>query len=179
MNLDAELERLAHRIRGVQETRSQQFADRDSIRQAIAEHGGDRIESIKREIGAKQTQKDERARRAGQYETRAKPLGLPSATDGEIFLSNQHAIREAREQAETAQAEAQNALTEASVELRQMQEQYDELAAELESLSRRRSNLGGRWSRRLNGWSRSGVSWKKDRTFCERSSGSLAIWKPP
>ncbi len=141
VNLDAELERLVHRIRGGEETRSRQFADRDSIRQAIGEHGGDRIESIKREIGAKQTQKDERARRAGQYEMRAKALGLPSATDGETFLSNQHAIREARAQAEAAQAEAQNALTEASVELRQLQGQYNELEAELESLSRRRSNL--------------------------------------
>jgi uncharacterized protein YPO0396 len=140
-NLDAELEKLTHRIRDAEERRSQQFADRDSIRQAIAEHGGDRIESIKREIGTQQMQKDDRARRAGQYNERASLLGLQSATNEEAFLSNQHAIRDARAQTETAQADAQNGLTEASVELRRLQEEYNELEAELESLSRRRSNL--------------------------------------
>jgi uncharacterized protein YPO0396 len=140
-NLDAELEKLAHAIATLDETRSRRFADRDSIRQAIAGHGGDRIESIKREIADKQSQKDERARRANQYDARAKALELPPATTAEVFLSNQKTIGEARAAAESTQADAQNALTEASVELRQLQEQYDELQAELESLSRRRSNL--------------------------------------
>lgn len=141
VSLEAELEKLAQRIRGAEETRSRQFADRDSIRQAIAEQGGDRIESIKREISAKQLQKEERARRADQYDARAKTLGLHNAADEEAFLSNKLAIRDGRTQSETAQADAQNKLTEASVELRRLQEQYNELEAELESLSRRRSNL--------------------------------------
>ena len=140
-NLNAEIGKLDHAIAALDETRGRQFADRDSIRQAIAGHGGDRIESIKREIADKQAQKDERARRANQYDARAKSLELPSATTAEVFLSNQKAIGEARAAAESAQADAQNALTEASVELRQLQEQYDELQAELESLSQRRSNL--------------------------------------
>src|SRR5205807_1547647 len=93
------------------------YQDLDPIRQAIAEHGGDRIESIKREIGDKQAQKEERARRAGQYDMRAKALGLPGATDAESFLANQRAIRDGRQQSEAAQAEAQNALTETGVEL--------------------------------------------------------------
>ncbi len=140
-NLGAELEKLGHGIATWDETRGRQFGDRDSIRQAIAGHGGDRIESIKREMGDKQAQKDERFRRSGLYDARAKALELPPATTAEVFMGNQQAIREARAAADSAQAEAQNALTEASVELRQLQEQYDELEAELESLQKRRSNL--------------------------------------
>jgi uncharacterized protein YPO0396 len=140
-NLAAELEKLEHAIATLEETRRGQSADRDSIRQAIAGHGGDRIESIKREIADKQAQKDERFRRSGLYDARAKALEFPPATTAEVFLANQHAIAEARAAADGAQAEAQNALTEASVELRKLQEQYNELAAELDSLQRRRSNL--------------------------------------
>jgi uncharacterized protein YPO0396 len=140
-NLAAELVKLELAVSTLEETRTRQFADRDSIRQAIAGHGGDRIESIKREITDKLRQKDERLRRSTQYDQRAKTLELPPAAGAETFLANREAIREMLAAAERAQAEAQNALTEASVELRQMQEQYDELEAELESLRRRRSNL--------------------------------------
>ena len=61
-NLDDEMEKLAQRIAAAMETRSRQLADRDSIRQAIAQQGGDRIERIKRDIADKQMQKEERAR---------------------------------------------------------------------------------------------------------------------
>ena len=140
-NLASEIEKLAHRIAATVETRSRQLADRDSIRQAIAQHGGDRIERIKRDIADKRTQKEERARRATQYDARAKALELPGATGADTFAANQRAIREGRTESEAAQAEAQNALTEAGVEVRQLQEQWGELEAELQSLYRRRSNI--------------------------------------
>jgi len=139
--LEAELEKLAHRIATAEETRGGQMAERDSIRQAVAEHGGGRIEKIKREIEEKKQQKNERAQRAARYDERATRVGLPGAIDADTFLANQHATREARSAAEATQAEAQNGLTELTVELRQLQEQYDELGAELQSLYRRRSNI--------------------------------------
>lgn len=140
-SLDAETTKLAHRVQGIEETRARQVTDRDSIRQAISENGGDRIERIKREISDKQKQKEERARRAGQYNERAKSLGLPPATDADAFVNNKLAIGESRLLTEATQTEAQNALTEAGVELRQLQDQYDEVEAELQSLYRRRSNI--------------------------------------
>jgi uncharacterized protein YPO0396 len=139
--LEAELEKLAHRIATSEETRGGQMAERDSIRQAVAEHGGDRIEKIKREIEEKKQQKDERAHRAARYDERATRVGLPGAIDADTFLANQRATREARAASEATQAEAQNGLTELTVELRQLQEEYDELGAELQSLYRRRSNI--------------------------------------
>ena len=135
------MEKLAHRIAVSEETRGSQRGDRDTIRQAIAENGGDRIESIKREIGEKRAVKDERVQRASRYDERATRLGLATATDADTFLANRHAIQEAREAAEAAQLQAQNGLTEIKVELRKLQDQYEELEAELQSLYQRRSNI--------------------------------------
>jgi uncharacterized protein YPO0396 len=140
-NLDAELDKLAHRISASEEMRGLRLTERDAVRQAIAEHGGDRIEQIKREIAAKRLQKDERAQRAARYDERSHALGLAAALDSAAFLANQRAIREDRAAADAAHAEAQNALTEAAVELRQLQRQYEEIEAELQSLYRRRSNI--------------------------------------
>jgi uncharacterized protein YPO0396 len=140
-SLNAELEKLALRIAAQEENRTAQMASRDAIRQAIAENGGDRIESLKREIREKQTLKEDRADRAARYDTRAALVGLSRAIDGDTFLANQHAIRAATATAEATQAEAQNGLTETKVELRQLQEQYEEIESELQSLYRRRSNI--------------------------------------
>jgi uncharacterized protein YPO0396 len=140
-HLEAELEKLAQRLTAAEEVRNRQMADRDAIRRAVAENGGDRIENIKRDIEEKKALKEERAQRAAGYDERAARVGLPAAKDGDTFLSNQRTIRDARDAAEAAQVEAQNSLTEAGVELRQLQEQYDELGAELQSLYRRRSNI--------------------------------------
>lgn len=104
-SLDAETTKLAHRVQGIEETRARQVTDRDSIRQAISENGGDRIERIKREISDKQKQKEERARRAGQYNESAKSLGLPPATDADAFVNNKLAIGESRLLTEATQTE--------------------------------------------------------------------------
>src|SRR5260370_31917063 len=82
-HLNDEIEKLAHRISVTAETRSRQLADRDSIRQAIAQQGGDRIDRIKRDIADNRTQQDERSHRATQYDARASALEPPDATDAD------------------------------------------------------------------------------------------------
>jgi uncharacterized protein YPO0396 len=144
-NLDAELEKLAARIATFVETGASQASDRDGLRQAIAEKGGDRIERVKREIAGKLAEKQERARRAAQYDGIARALSLADATDADTFLGNRDAIEIDRARAEAALAEAQNGLTEAAMELRQLQQQYDEIDAELRSLYQRRSNIPRQW----------------------------------
>ncbi len=140
-DLDAQLEKLAHRIGSFEETRSRRRGERDGLRQAIAEQGGDRIERIKQEITETLSRKEDLARRAQRYDEHAREAGLPAAADADTFLANRRAIEAGIAAAEQAEAQAQNALTEAGVELRALQEQYDELAAELESLRKRLSNI--------------------------------------
>ncbi len=140
-DLDAQLEKLAHRIASLEETRSRRRGERDGLRQAIAEQGGDRIERIKEEIRQTLARKEDLARRAQRYDEHAREAGLPAAADADTFLANRRAIEVGMAEAEQAEAQAQNALTEAGVELRDLQEQYDELTAELESLRQRLSNI--------------------------------------
>jgi uncharacterized protein YPO0396 len=140
-NIDAQLEKLAHRIVAAEDARSRRRGERDGVRQAVAEHGGDRIERIKLEIAEALARKDERALRAARYDARAKELELPAAADADAFLANRQAIQVAAAQAEAAEAQAQNSLTEAVVERRQLQEQHDDLTAELASLRLRLSNI--------------------------------------
>jgi uncharacterized protein YPO0396 len=140
-DLDAQMEKLAHRISGAEETRSRRRGERDAIRQAIAEQGGDRIERITAEIAETLARKEDRSQRAEKYEARVRALGFPVPADADAFLGNRRAIELAAAETEAAEAQAQNLLSESNLELRQLQEQYEEIAAELESLRRRRSNI--------------------------------------
>lgn len=140
-HLDIKIEQLAIRIQSFTEKRNAGRAERDEIRKAIADNGGDRIERIGKEIAQKQKEKEERARRTQQYNALADAAGLPSAADAESFLANQRAIVSEQQNTESRLAEKQNDVTEAKVGLRQLAEQAGELNAELQSLRQRRSNI--------------------------------------
>src|SRR6266849_5411311 len=141
--LNSELARLAGRIGSLQGNESEQRSQRDDIKRAIAENGGDRIESLKREIAGKQTTKDERMARAEQYGQFARAAELPEATDTDSFLANRQALVSSSEAARTRQAELQNALTDETGAFRQLKEQHSEARQEIESLRSRRSNIPG------------------------------------
>ena len=139
--LDGDLTRIAARIAKDVEQRNRQRAERDDLKRAIADNGGDRIERIKQEIAAQQREKDERLRRARQYDDLAAAIDMPGVSDVDGFLANQGAFAAATEAAEAGRAENQNALTETSVEFRDLKTQHAELASELASLRKRRSNI--------------------------------------
>ena len=140
-HLDEERARLAARAASLVEQRDRQRAERDCVRQAIAAHGGDRIEQIKQAIAADQAEKEERARRSERYDRLAREVGLDGARDADGFLANRRTLQAEQDTTESGLAGAQHALTEANVELRQWRSQYDELVAELRSLRQRRSNI--------------------------------------
>ena len=140
--LDSDLARAAARIAKDVEQQSRQRAERDDLKRAIADNGGDRIERIKKEIAAQQREKDERLRRSRQYDDLAAAIDMPGASDIDGFLANQSAFAQARKTAEEdGRADSQNALTETSVEFRDLKTQHEELASELASLRKRRSNI--------------------------------------
>ena len=66
-SLDAELARLAARIGALTEKRRSRQAERDDLKRAIADNGGDRIERIASEIAAKREEKTRRMERAERY----------------------------------------------------------------------------------------------------------------
>lgn len=139
--LGAELGKETHRLARLHETRRTQLQRRDEITQAIAANGGNRIEQIKADIVRLQGAKDERARRAAQYDALAHALGLPGAADAGVFDANGRAIDEGKERCANLRDDYQNRLTEAGVSVRELGRQYAGITAELESLRKRRSNI--------------------------------------
>ena len=142
--LDAEIAPLAIRIEKSVEKQRAQRLERDDLKRAIAENGGDRIERIKSEVAAKTREKNDRLRRAQSYDTLARTVELSAAADEEAFSANSHAIIAKKESNAVLQAEKQNALTESAVTFRRLDEERRELLAEIQSLRERRSNISKR-----------------------------------
>jgi uncharacterized protein YPO0396 len=140
-NLVSELDGLGQRIAALNEKEGGQRHQRDEIKRAIAENGGDRIESLKREIAGRVSLKTERMGRADQYDGFARAAGLPGVLDADVFAANRAAITSESESIQTQKADTQNAITDESVALRQLRTQHRDVEREIESLKQRRSNI--------------------------------------
>jgi uncharacterized protein YPO0396 len=141
---EGELERLEQRRETARRDRNEEAGRRDEIKRAIAANGGDRIESLGREIAARGTVRVERQRRASDYERLAKALGLPGLADADTFFANADALAALTEADEARRADADNALTEEKIAFRKLKDEHGGLAAEINSLEGRRSNLPAR-----------------------------------
>ena len=139
--LDGEIERRGARIGRLEEESRASAVERDRIRRAINDNGGDRIQSLKEEIQRLRGQQEERSRRADAYGALAGRLGLPDAADEARFLDNRGEADRALAAVDGGAAEIQNRLIEADVALRSQQEERGRLEEELASLRRRRSNI--------------------------------------
>ena len=143
-NLKLESSRLADRIEALKETERSERRQRDDIKRAIAENGGDRIESLKKEIDTNQRLKDERYARAEHYARLAREADIQGATDADAFLANRRALTVEQEGLGNQRAELQNTHTEKSVLFSGLKKQHDEIESEIESLRSRRSNIPSR-----------------------------------
>jgi uncharacterized protein YPO0396 len=139
--LGADLEKLVLRIATLNQMEIELRRQRDDINRAIAENGGDRLETLKKEITGKENQKAERMVRAEKYAELARNAELPMADGPETFLANKQALASQKETALSRQTELQNAVTERSVAMSRLREEHSGLKLEIDSLKTRRSNV--------------------------------------
>ncbi len=123
--------------------RGQQERERE-LRRAIAENGGDRIESIGAEIRRLQEELDRRRQKAARYAELVRSLGKPPVTTEEDFLRQRAEVAALSEAAAEAEARIQNEFTEAGVLFAQGRQEYELLQAEITGLKSRRSNIDER-----------------------------------
>jgi len=142
--LTADIARLDERIAALRETRRGQDAERDALKQAILENGGDRIAALGREIDAKAATRAERKQRAENYGRIAIGLGLAEPRDADVFLANRSAIAGEIEFAGAREADIQNKDVECRMEFGRLRERHAELSEEIASLKSRRSNIPAR-----------------------------------
>lgn len=143
-SLKLELGRLAERIASLKDAERSERQQRDDIKRAIVDNGGDRIENLKKEIDSKQRLKDERFARAEQYARLAREADIQGATDADAFLANRSAIVAEHNAIDEQRAELQNIYTEKSVLLSGLKRQHDEIENEIKSLRSRKSNIPAR-----------------------------------
>jgi uncharacterized protein YPO0396 len=115
---------------------------RDSLKQAIAQNGGDRLERISADIRGKTESKQRRQERAERYRSLAQALGLPAAEDSEIFITNSNRLGELKTRQQNRDDELQNRQTEAGAQLINLKLEHREIDSELTSLRNRRSSIG-------------------------------------
>ena len=142
--LALDIAKLGERIVALKGLRGGQDAERDGLKQAILENGGDRVAVLGREIDAKAAARQERMQRAESYGQIASKLGLAEPRDADVFLANRVAIEEEIGTTSRREGEIQNELVESQIEFRGLKDQHTEIGAELTSLKGRRSNIPAR-----------------------------------
>lgn len=142
--LGVDLEQSAARAQGLLARLNDRAAQRDEVKRAIAENGGDRIESLRVEIERQVRLRDERAKRAGQYAELAKAAGLTAARSADDFISSRRQLDTEANAIREQETDVQNTTTERQVDFRKLKEGHKELTREVESLRRRRSNIPAR-----------------------------------
>ena len=141
---DLEENRLAQKIKQIDQARRTQLAERDQLKQNIAENGGDRIERIKIDIQVKNREKAKRLEHAQRYQELARKVALAETLKIDTFISNQTRIESIRSVLDKQEADLQNNNTEKSVEMEKLKQQHQKLTSEIDSLKKRRSNIDSR-----------------------------------
>ncbi|MFA6012665.1 MAG: SbcC/MukB-like Walker B domain-containing protein, partial [Desulfobacteraceae bacterium] len=134
-------ERLSGKIKTLDLKRREQMGERDDLKRAIAENGGDRLERIRADIGRLSVEKEKRMRQESRYNELATTLALAPADERDRFDENVSLIRDQRQQFERKEATVQNLRTDHEVSFRSMKSAHDELENELKSLEGRKSNI--------------------------------------
>ncbi len=93
-NYQDEHQRISGRIEQIKEQYSQQQSERDKLRQAIAENGGDRLERLKNDIIQLMDKKSSRLQRFEEYQSLAEQLSIPSLSSVDTFVENQILAKE-------------------------------------------------------------------------------------
>lgn len=125
----------------VDETRRKLNGRRDGLKQDIARNGGERIERIRSALEACRQGREERERRASEYDRHAREAGLPEARDAQAFHANQRQAVSLAAEAERRVADLRHSAIDAGVRLQSAAKERDEAAAEIEAIRARRSNI--------------------------------------
>lgn len=135
---------LTRQIDQFAKVRSDQLSERDRLKQAIAENGGDRIERLKADILEKAKEKERRQKHSNRYGELAQKAVLPIVSTMEGFVENCGRIQELIPDVAQQEMELQNVLTEWAVEMQGLRKGHEEICTEINSLRQRRSNIDSR-----------------------------------
>jgi uncharacterized protein YPO0396 len=139
-----DLSRLDSQITHLNDLKIGRIQQRDELRRAVADNGGDRLERIESEIRQKDEERQRRLEKGQRYDELRRGLNLRAVETADDFLSQRMSCRELRETASDEEAAVQNELNETHVAFAEGRKAYAALLEEVTSLRSRRSNIDAR-----------------------------------
>jgi uncharacterized protein YPO0396 len=130
----ARKEKLEHKWRGFDD-------ERDSLKQAIYENGGNRLEKLKLDVNRLEDEKNQRLNRFNHYSEHSKPVGLKAPAGEESFTENRKLLEKMETRWDQEERDAENRRSELQVDFADQNRQNQELEKEIISLESRKSNI--------------------------------------
>ncbi len=112
-----------------------------TLKQQIADNGGNRIESLKSDISVQEEERIRRTNKSERYENLLKPLDLAPCQTEEGFLEQKQQLRQKSDQLQQEQAELNNLRGEKEYSFRGKKEEHDTLSQTIAELKSRKSNI--------------------------------------
>lgn len=123
------------------EQRDRERAEVDTLKRAVADNGGDRIEQLAIQIREQEAERDRRRRKAEAQARLLAALGETPVSDEAAFAEQRQRLAQRRSEFAERWSELQNRITEDSVALHQGRNEHRALVEEIDSLKARRSNI--------------------------------------
>ncbi|MBI9108845.1 MAG: hypothetical protein JEZ04_19035 [Spirochaetales bacterium] len=135
------IDKLKLKADGISSNRASMRGERDRLKQAIAENGGDRLEAMKSEAAGIESEKERRLKSFEEYQGLCSALGLKKVRNADDFIDNRNTAAARIEDIQAKSDVLQNNRTEQSVAFEKIKRGHDDLCAEIDSLKKRKSNI--------------------------------------
>jgi uncharacterized protein YPO0396 len=143
--LHEEWQKLEINVKRQQERRGETISQLESIKIAIRENGGDRLESLTIEIQKKESIRDTRRAKATRYALLVESIGVGAgvraADDENTFLSQQKQFVAIGDNLQDRAVALENQYRELDFDFKQQHEKQKALTLEIDSLRARKSNI--------------------------------------
>lgn len=143
-NLSQELTRIANKINTLTSEKQNQQQQRDQLKQAISQEGGDYLAGLQLKITETEVKKVTSQQKFDDYQQLAVKLDLIKPHNSSDFLNNSQILSKLKLEFAEQANEVQNTLTELRVEQSQQNTELKELESELTSLKNRKNNIDAR-----------------------------------
>ncbi|GAB2717275.1 ATP-binding protein [Halomonas garicola] len=140
-HLETEHERQRRRLQQQADALTEQRGQRDQIKEAIAQQGGDRLEQLAADIHRQGQERQRRRQKADDYARLADGLDMTRQPDLDTFTRQLGTLNARKDELQDLAAELDNRRTELEVSRRAYGKEHEALENELSSLRQRRSNI--------------------------------------
>ncbi|WP_019895063.1 ATP-binding protein [Hydrogenovibrio halophilus] len=140
-SLQTDLTRTEAQVAQLERQKQAQQGRRDELKQAISDHGGDRLAALQKSIDEAREHKKKCQNKSEAYQTLLAEVDLTMPEDNVAFAQARQTISDLTEQTEQQQTELEAQQKELEFEFRRHKQSHDALDQEIQSLKQRKNNI--------------------------------------